>query len=46
MAILFVMVDGVGLAPAGDDNPVPASMPELAAILGVALDDRFLIVTP
>lgn len=46
MAILFVMVDGVGLAPAGDDNPVASEMQGLAAILGVALDERFRIVTP
>src|SRR4051794_10466784 len=46
MAIIFLMVDGVGLAPAGDDNPVPSAMPDLAGILGMALDDRLRIVAP
>lgn len=46
MAVIFVMVDGVGLAQAGDKNPVAAEMPGLAGILGVALDDRFRIIAP
>jgi hypothetical protein len=35
MSIIFVFLDGVGLAPAGSDNPlVAADMPELCALLG------------
>ena len=46
MAIIFIMVDGVGLAPSGDSNPVAAEMQGLASVLGVMLDDRFRIVAP
>ena len=38
MSILFVFVDGVGLAPAGPDNPLSTlPTPALAAVLGGAL---------
>jgi hypothetical protein len=46
MAVIFVMVDGVGLAPAGDHNPVASEMSGLAGILGVALDEHFGVVAP
>src|SRR5687768_17123515 len=43
MALIFVMIDGVGLAPAGSTNPVAAGMPRLARLLGAALDDKLSI---
>lgn len=38
MALIFVMVDGLGLGPAGAQNPVPGSMPWLARTLDAPLD--------
>ncbi len=39
MGLIVVLVDGVGLAPASDTNPVPESCPKIAARLGVPLTD-------
>lgn len=38
MAFIIVLIDGVGLAPAGATNPVATGMPQLAAVLGQPLD--------
>ncbi len=38
MALIFVLVDGVGLASDGPNNPVVSGMPRLARLLGVPLD--------
>ena len=38
MALIFVMVDGVGLAEVGPHNPVASGMPRLASLLGVSID--------
>ena len=38
MALIFVMVDGVGLADAGPHNPVASGMPRLASLLGLSLE--------
>src|SRR5918997_2237874 len=46
VSLIFVMVDGVGLAPIGPDNPVATGMPRLASILGAPLDDALCIETP
>jgi hypothetical protein len=46
MALIFILVDGVGLAPPGDHNPVASELPELTAILGASLDDRLQIRVP
>ena len=43
MPLIFILVDGVGLAPAGDDNPVASELSELTAILGATFDDRLKI---
>lgn len=37
MALVFVMVDGVGLAAPSDTNPVAAGFPRLSRLLGVPL---------
>ncbi len=46
MALIFILVDGVGLAPVGGDNPVASGLPELTAILGASLDERLHISMP
>jgi len=46
MALIFVLVDGVGLAPAGPDNPVTLCMPWTSGMLGVRLDDALAVNTP
>jgi 2,3-bisphosphoglycerate-independent phosphoglycerate mutase len=51
MSIIFIFIDGVGLAPAGPDNPLTeANTPALRALLGgpmtierVRRDDAFLL---
>lgn len=45
MALIFVLVDGVGLAPAGPDNPVSPCMPWTSRMLGVLLDDALAVNT-
>ncbi len=45
MALIFVMVDGLGLAPASPRNPVPESMPWLAHTLGAPLDPDLRVST-
>lgn len=46
MALIFIMVDGVGLAPAGPTNPVVAHTPQLARFLDAPLTDALNIATP
>lgn len=46
MALIFVMVDGVGLAPVGPTNPVAVSLPQLTQLLGAALTSDLHIETP
>ncbi|MDP9315955.1 MAG: metalloenzyme [Chloroflexota bacterium] len=45
MALIFVLIDGVGLAPSGPQNPVACGLPQLARFLGVPLTDTLLIET-
>jgi hypothetical protein len=46
MALIFVLIDGVGLAPAAPHNPVVTSLPRLTRFLGVPLTDTLRIATP
>ena len=46
MALIFVMIDGLGLAPAGPHNPVASSMPWLTGILGAHPDQTLHVNTP
>ena len=46
MALIFVLVDGVGLAPFGPNNPVARGLPQLARFFGVPLTDTLQIETP
>ena len=46
MSLIFVMVDGVGLAPCASHNPVATGMPGLRSLLGAPLDDALWIETP
>ncbi len=43
MALIFVLIDGVGLAPAGPNNPVARGLPQLTRLLGVPLTDTLQI---
>ncbi len=43
MAFIIVLIDGVGLAPAGNANPVASGMPQLAQVLGQPLTDALHI---
>jgi hypothetical protein len=45
MALIFVMIDGVGLAPAAPHNPVATGMPQLTRLLGMPLTDTLHIAT-
>lgn len=45
MALIFVMIDGVGLAPAGPHNPVAEGLPQLTALLDAPLTDALRIET-
>jgi 2,3-bisphosphoglycerate-independent phosphoglycerate mutase len=45
MALIFIMIDGVGLAPAGPHNPVAEGMPQLARFLDAPLTDELRIET-
>ena len=46
MALIFVMIDGVGLAPAAAYNPVATNLPRLTQFLGAPLTDTLRIATP
>lgn len=46
MALIFVMVDGVGLAPLGADNALTGCMPLLERAIGHALTDRLAVHAP
>lgn len=46
MAVIVVMVDGLGLAPAGSQNPVAAGFARLRQILGASLTDALDVATP
>lgn len=46
MALIVVLIDGVGLAPDGPHNPVAAGLPQLARILGAPLTQRLWCTTP
>ena len=45
MALIFVMIDGVGLAPTGPHNPVAEGMPRLMDLLDGPLTDALHIET-
>jgi 2,3-bisphosphoglycerate-independent phosphoglycerate mutase len=45
MGLIFVLIDGVGLAPPSANNPVPRSCVRLAARLGVPLTDSLHVAT-
>jgi hypothetical protein len=46
MALIFVMVDGIGLAPAGPQNPVASELSALAGLLGAPLDAALHVDKP
>ena len=46
MSLIFVMVDGLGLAPAGPHNPVATGMPHLRRLLGLRFDHALRIAQP
>jgi hypothetical protein len=46
MALIFLLIDGVGLAPAGADNPVARGFPQLTQLLGAPLTDQLAVTTP
>lgn len=46
MALIFVLVDGVGLAPPGSNNPVASGFPQLSKVLGAPLTDALHITAP
>ncbi len=46
MALIFVMVDGVGLAPGGPHNPVASQMAALTGLLGAPVDAALHIDKP
>lgn len=46
MAQIFVLMDGVGLAPAGPNNPVAGHMPRLEGLLGMSLTDKLEVIQP
>lgn len=46
MALIFVMIDGVGLAPAGPHNPVAEGLPRLTSLLDAPLTHELRIETP
>jgi 2,3-bisphosphoglycerate-independent phosphoglycerate mutase len=46
MAVIFIMIDGVGLAPASPHNPVAHGLPQLARALGTSLTDTLHIDAP
>lgn len=46
MALIFVMIDGVGLAPAGAENPVARGFPQLSRALGMPLTDALAVALP
>ncbi|MBV9789837.1 MAG: metalloenzyme [Chloroflexi bacterium] len=45
MALIFVMIDGVGLAPTGPHNPVAGGMTRLTGLLDAPLTDALHIET-
>lgn len=45
MALIFVLIDGVGLAPPGPTNPVASGFPQLTRFLGLPLTDTLLVET-
>jgi hypothetical protein len=46
MAQIFVLIDGVGLAPEGPHNPVAGHMPQLEGLLGMPLTGGLAIARP
>src|SRR3712207_1962999 len=46
MALIVILVDGVGLAPDGPDNPVARGFPLLADLLGTPLVAGLDVATP
>lgn len=45
MALIFVLIDGVGLAPVGPNNPVARGFPQLTRVLGMPLTDQLSVTT-
>jgi 2,3-bisphosphoglycerate-independent phosphoglycerate mutase len=45
MALILIMIDGVGLAPAGPHNPVAEGLPRLSRMLDALLTDTLRIET-
>ncbi|HEX6288188.1 MAG TPA: hypothetical protein VFZ66_03310 [Herpetosiphonaceae bacterium] len=45
MSLIFVMIDGVGLAPATLHNPVATSLPQLSGWLGAPLTNQLNVAT-
>lgn len=46
MALIFIMIDGVGLAPPGAQNPVAQGFPLLSRALGMPLTDALDVALP
>ncbi len=46
MALFVILIDGVGLAPAGPTNPVAAGLPLIAGVVGAALAAGLDVATP